>query len=261
MFINVTFCKINMIQEFLYALVSVFIVSAVSLIGVITLSLNIEILKKVILYFVSFSVGALLGDVFIHLLPEIVEENGFGLNISMYILLGILVSFVMEKIIHWRHCHHPTTKKHPHPFAVMNLIGDFVHNFIDGLIIGASYLISIPVGIATTIAVVLHEIPQEIGDFGILIHGGFSKGKALFLNFVTALSSVLGAVISFLLASRVEGSLVFLIPFAVGNFLYIAGSDLIPELNKSEFSTGKAAMQLFTIILGILVMASLLLLE
>src|SRR3989344_1270030 len=197
MFINVTFCKINMIQEFLYALVSVFIVSAVSLIGVITLSLNIEILKKVILYFVSFSVGALLGDVFIHLLPEIVEENGFGLNISMYILLGILVSFVMEKIIHWRHCHHPTAKKHPHPFAVMNLIGDFVHNFIDGLIIGASYIISIPVGIATTIAVVLHEIPQEIGDFGILIHGGFSKGKALFLNFVTALSSVLGAVISF----------------------------------------------------------------
>jgi len=250
-----------MIQEFLYALISVIAVSLMSLIGIITLSLNSKRLNKIVLYFVSFSVGALLGDVFIHLLPEIVEENGFGINISTYILLGILVSFVMEKIIHWRHCHHPTTKEHPHPFAVMNLIGDFIHNFIDGLIIGASYIVSIPIGIATTIAVVLHEIPQEIGDFGILLHGGFSKSKALFLNFVTALSAVLGAVISFLLASKVEGSLIFLIPFAVGNFLYIAGSDLIPELNKSEFSTGKAVMQLLTIVLGILVMAALLLLE
>ena len=250
-----------MIQKFLYALISVIAVSLMSLIGIITLSLNSKRLNKIVLYFVSFSVGALLGDVFIHLLPEIVEENGFGINISTYILLGILVSFVMEKIIHWRHCHHPTTKEHPHPFAVMNLIGDFIHNFIDGLIIGASYIVSIPIGIATTIAVVLHEIPQEIGDFGILLHGGFSKSKALFLNFVTALSAVLGAVISFLLASKVEGSLIFLIPFAVGNFLYIAGSDLIPELNKSEFSTGKAVMQLLTIVLGILVMAALLLLE
>ena len=250
-----------MIQEFLYALISVIAVSLMSLIGIITLSLNSKRLNKIVLYFVSFSVGALLGDVFIHLLPEIVEENGFGINISTYILLGILVSFVMEKIIHWRHCHHPTTKEHPHPFAVMNLIGDFIHNFIDGLIIGASYIVSIPVGIATTIAVVLHEIPQEIGDFGILLHGGFSKSKALFLNFVTALSAVLGAIISFLLASRVEGSLIFLIPFAAGNFLYIAGSDLIPELNKSEFTIWKSILQLLTIILGILVMASLLLLE
>ena len=250
-----------MIQKFLYALISVIAVSLMSLIGIITLSLNSKRLNKIVLYFVSFSVGALLGDVFIHLLPEIVEKNGFGINISMYILLGILISFVMEKIIHWRHCHHPTTKEHPHPFAVMNLIGDFIHNFIDGLIIGASYIVSIPVGIATTIAVVLHEIPQEIGDFGILLHGGFSKSKALFLNFVTALSAVLGAIISFLLASRVEGSLIFLIPFAAGNFLYIAGSDLIPELNKSEFTTWKSILQLLTIILGILVMASLLLLE
>jgi len=250
-----------MIQKFLYALISVIAVSLMSLIGIITLSLNSKRLNKIVLYFVSFSVGALLGDVFIHLLPEIVEKNGFGINISMYILLGILISFVMEKIIHWRHCHHPTTKEHPHPFAVMNLIGDFIHNFIDGLIIGASYIVSIPVGIATTIAVVLHEIPQEIGDFGILLHGGFSKSKALFLNFVTALSAVLGAIISFLLASRVEGSLIFLIPFAAGNFLYIAGSDLIPELNKSEFTIWKSILQLLIIILGILVMASLLLLE
>ena len=209
----------------------------------------------------SFSAGALLGDVFIHLLPGIVEESGFGLSISLYILLGILFSFSVEKIVNWRHCHHPTTKEHPHPFAIMNLVGDFLHNFIDGLIIGASYMISIPIGIATTIAVILHEIPQEIGDFGVLIHGGFSRNRALFFNFITALSAVLGALISMVLAANIEGSLMFLIPFAAGNFLYIAGSDLIPELNKYQFTTKGSILQLSAIILGIMIMVSLLLLE
>src|SRR3989344_5572339 len=161
-----------------YTLISVLIVSLISLVGVLTLSLKASTIKKWLIYLVSFSAGALLGDVFIHLLPEIAEEPGFGLDISLYILSGILFSFIVEKVINWRHCHHPTTKEHPHPFVLMNLFGDFLHNFVDGLIIGASYLASIPVGIATTIAVVLHEIPQEIGDFGILLHGGFSKNKA-----------------------------------------------------------------------------------
>ena len=248
-------------EALLYSLVSVFIVSLISLIGIITLSLKTKVLKKFLIYMVSFSAGALLGDVFIHLLPEIVEDNGFSLSISLYILLGILVSFVMEKVIQWRHCHQPTTKEHPHPFAIMNLIGDLIHNFIDGLIIGASYLVNIPTGIATTIAVILHEIPQEIGDFGILLHGGFSKGKALFLNFVTALTAVLGAIVVFLIGTRMENSMLFLIPFAAGTFLYIAGSDLIPELNKYEFTTWRSIFQLLTIILGMSIMASLLFLE
>ena len=250
-----------MLSYISYTLISVLIVSIVSLIGVFTLSFKANTLKKCLIYLVSFSAGALLGDVFIHLLPEIVEENGFELSISVFILSGILFSFAVEKIIHWRHCHHPTSKEHPHPFAIMNLIGDFLHNFIDGLIIGASYLASIPVGIATTIAVVLHEIPQEIGDFGILLHGGFSKGRALFFNFVTALSAVAGAFISLILAARVEGALIFLIPFAAGNFLYIAGSDLIPELNRYQFTTKGSILQLVTILLGVGVMISLLLLE
>ena len=143
----------------------------------------------------------------------------------------------------------------------MNLVGDFLHNFVDGLIIGASYLASVPVGIATTIAVVLHEIPQEIGDFGILLHGGFSKGKALFFNFITALSAVLGAALSFVLAASVENSLLFLIPFAAGNFIYIAGADLIPELHKYQFTTKSSFLQLLTIVLGMTVMMALLLLE
>ena len=216
----------------IYSLVSVFIVSSISFLGLLTLAINAEKLKKILLYLVSFSAGALFGDVFIHLLPEIVKEVGFTLKISLYILVGIGFFFIIEKFIHWRHCHIPHSKDHIHPFAMMNLFGDGVHNFIDGLIIAASYLVSIPIGIATTIAVILHEIPSEIGDFGVLLHGGFSKGKALFFNFITALTAVLGAIVSLLISSYVDNLTTFLIPFAAGGFIYIAGSDLIPELHK-----------------------------
>ena len=244
----------------IYTLVSVLIVSSISFLGLLTLSIKIDKLKKILLYMVSFSAGALFGDVFIHLLPEIIEEVGFGLNISIYVMMGIGFSFVIEKFIHWRHCHIPHSKEHIHPFAMMNLFGDGVHNFIDGIIIGASYLASIPVGIATTIAVILHEIPSEIGDFGVLLHGGFSKGKALFYNFVTALTAIIGAVISLVISSYVENLTTFLIPFAAGGFIYIAGSDLIPELHK-EVKVEKSLLQFIAIILGVLVMLALLLLE
>jgi len=244
----------------IYSLVSVFIVSLISFVGLLTLSIKVDKLKKVLLYMVSFSAGALFGDAFIHLLPEAVEEIGFGLNISIYVMLGIGFFFIIEKFIHWRHCHIPSSEEHVHPFAMMNLFGDGVHNFIDGLIIAASYLVSIPVGIATTLAVILHEIPSEIGDFGVLLHGGFSKGKALFYNFVTALTAVLGAIVSLLISSYVENITVFLIPFAAGGFIYIAGSDLIPELHK-EVEVKKSLLQFIAIVLGVLVMLLLLLLE
>ena len=243
----------------IYSLVSVFIVSLISFVGVLTLSIKADKLKKILLYMVSFSAGALFGDAFIHLLPEIIKEVGFGLNISIYIMFGIGLSFIIEKFIHWRHCHIPHSKEHIHPFAMMNLFGDGVHNFIDGMIIAASYLVSVPVGIATTLAVILHEIPTEIGDFGVLLHGGFSKGKALFYNFVTALTAVLGAIVSLLISSYVENITIFLIPFAAGTFIYIAGSDLIPELHK-EVEVKKSLLQFIAIVLGVLVMFLLLIL-
>jgi len=249
-----------MANIWLYSVTSVLIVSLMSFVGVLTLSIKAEKLKKILLYLVSFSAGALFGDAFIHLLPEIVEEVGFGLNISVYVMVGIGVSFVIEKFIHWRHCHLPNTKDHVHPFAMMNLFGDGIHNFIDGLIIGASYLVSVSVGIATTLAVIFHELPQEIGDFGVLLHGGFSKAKALFFNFVTALTAVFGAVISLLISSYVENITAFLVPFAAGTFIYIAGSDLIPQLHK-EVKVEKSLLQLIAIVLGVLVMLSLLVLE
>jgi len=245
----------------LYSLVSVVIVSLISLIGVLTFSLKEENLKKMLLYLVSFSAGGLFGDAFIHLIPQAAEKSGFGISISFYILLGIVISFVVEKFFQWRHCHIPTSEEHPHSFAYMNLFGDAVHNFIDGLIIGGSYLVGIPLGVATTLAVVFHEIPQEIGDFGVLIYGGFNKSKALFFNFSTALTAVFGAIVALSLGFLIENFVPFLIPFAAGNFIYIAGSDLIPELHKEEPGLLKSILQLTAFVLGVLILFSLVFLE
>ncbi len=244
----------------LYSLVSVIIVSLISLVGVLAFSLREENLK-LLLYLVSFSAGGLFGDAFIHLIPEAVEESGFGVHISLYILLGVIVSFVIEKFFQWRHCHIPTSEEHPHSFAYMNLFGDAVHNFIDGLIIGGSYLASIPLGMATTLAVVFHEIPQEIGDFGVLIYGGFNKSRAIFFNFSTALTAIFGAIVALSIGFLIQDFIPFLIPFAAGNFVYIAGSDLIPELRKEEAGLLRSALQLIAFVLGVVVLFSLVFLE
>ncbi len=242
-----------------YSLVSVIIVSLISFIGVISLKMKMEGLRKAIFLFVSFSCGALFGDAFIHLLPEAARDaGGFGLGVSSAALAGVALFFVVEKFIHWHHCHQESTREHPHVFAYMNLVGDSVHNFIDGLVIGASYLAGIPIGIATTIAVVLHEIPQELGDFGVLVHGGFSVSKALLMNFLVSLTAVLGTIVAVSMDSYVPGMSAFLVPFAAGGFIYIAGSDLIPELHK-ETSPGKSAMQLAAFLFGMGLMYVLLL--
>jgi len=243
----------------IYWIVSVLIVSSISLVGVVTLWIKTATLKKILIYMVSFAAGALLGDAFLHLLPESIEA-WFTITTALRILWGIVFWLITEKVLHWNHCHMPITKHHVHTFAIMNLVGDFVHNIIDGLIIGASYLVNIPTWIATTIAVILHEIPQEIGDFWVLIHWGFSKRKAIFMNLMTALSAIIGLIIALVLAWRISNIEWFLLPFAAGSFIYIAGSDLIPELHK-ENKTWQAIMQILTFIAGIAVMSLLLLLE
>jgi zinc and cadmium transporter len=242
------------LEIWLLSLASVIVVSLISLIGVVTFLISTSRLKGLLLFFVSFAAGAMIGDAFIHIMPEAVKQYGFTLSISLYFIMGMMVFFVLEKFIHWRHCHVPTSKNHPHPFVYMNLLGDSVHNFIDGMVIAGSYIVSTPVGIATTIAVIFHEIPQEIGDFSVLIHGGFSKAKALFFNFITALTAVLGAVLSLLIAGRFENYSMFLLPFTAGGFMYIAGSDLIPELHKESASSSKSTLQFLGIVLGVGVM-------
>ena len=244
----------------LYALISVIIVSFISLVGVFTLSISEEKLKKILIYFVSFAAGSLLGDAFIHLIPQAYSEMENKVVVSIYILLGILIFFVIEKFLHWRHCHEVACSDHPHPFSYVLLVGDTVHNFIDGLVIAASYLLGIPVGIATTLAVIFHEIPQEIGDFGSLLYAGFKKTRALLFNFLTALTAVAGAVCVLILNIK-EGSITnFLIPFAAGGFIYIASSDLIPELHKHT-EIKKSFGQLLSFVSGIILMLLLLNLE
>ena len=242
-----------MANLWLYTILSVVIVSLISFVGILTLTIKQKNLNKFLIYFVSFAAGALFGNAFIHLIPEAIEKVGLVIQVPVYILLGITFSFIAEKIIQWRHCH---GDQKCHPFAYMNLLGDGVHNFIDGLIIASSYLVSIPIGLANTLAVIFHEIPQEVGDFGVLLHGGFTKSKALLLNFLSALTAVVGAVIALLLNNLIPNMTNFLIPFAAGTFVYIAGSDLIPELHK-ELSLKKSFIQLILFVLGIFVMYSL----
>lgn len=249
-----------MSSVWLYTLLSVFLVSVFSLVGILTIALKQAYLKKILLFLVSFAAGALLGDVFVHLLPHLVEEGEFSHQTSLYVLMGMLIFFVMEKILHWRHCHMSATKDHIHPLAHMNLLGDALHNFTDGMIIAGSFLVSIPIGVATTVAVVLHEIPQEMGDFGVLLHSGMSVKRALFFNFITALTAVLGAVFILTLNMDAESVTRLIIPLVIGGFLYIASADLIPELHK-DVKPLNSLIQLLSLLAGIGVMFLLLTFE
>lgn len=240
----------------LFAIFSVFILSAISLIGIFIIAVREERLKKISLYIISFAVGGLFGDVFIHILPESFKSSGASLKISLLVIGGVLLFFILEKFLRWRHCHIPVSKQHQHPVVFMNLIGDGMHNLIDGLLIGASFLVNIPIGISTTLAIVFHEIPQEIGDFGMLVHGGLSSRRALIYNFISSLAAVAGVIISLIAGARIEGYALFLLPLTAGSFLYIAGSDLIPELHhETRISTSLA--QLLSIMLGVALMAAL----
>ena len=217
----------------LASLLSVCGVSLLSLLGLSTFVIGKKTLQKLLIFFVSLAAGAMFGDVFIHLLPEIAHTNGFTLSISLTFIAGILFSFIIEKLINWNHNHgHDCKDTNERAFTYMILYGDSVHNFIDGLVIGSSYLLSPATGLATTIAVVLHEIPHEIGDFGALLHGGFSRRKALVMNFLSALTAILGTISALLLFQYMKAIEVYLLSFAAANFIYIAGSDLIPELHK-----------------------------
>jgi zinc and cadmium transporter len=243
-----------------YALISVVMVSAISLLAIVFLAVGEEKIRKLLLFMVSFAAGALFGDAFIHLLPESFEKLGNGLGTSLLILAGILFFFILEKFIHWRHCHNINFEEHTHPMVMVNLIGDSVHNLIDGMLIAASYAVSLPLGITTTLAVVLHEIPHEIGNFGVLVHGGLTVKKALLFNFLTALTAIGGAVLALAIGPLVKGFTLTLLPITAGGFIYIAGSDLIPEL-KHEVALSHSILQFGSIILGVGAMSLLILLE
>ena len=238
---------------YFYTLTSVLIVSLLSLVGIFSLLISQKKLDQIILLLVSLSAGTLLGDSFLHLIPEAVEKSANNFIIWLWLLSGLLTFFILEKIIHWRHCHIITTGNHPHPVGMMNLIGDVLHNLTDGMIIAGSFLVDFRLGIATTIAVITHEIPQEIGDFGILIYAGYTKIKALFFNFLSALAAFIGALLTLIIGFQSELFSNFIISFTAGGFIYIATSDLIPELRK-DTKISKTIFQLLGIVFGIGIM-------
>jgi len=246
-----------MSAELLNSLISVAMVSLVSLIGVAVLALSTKESDRFVSLFVGLAVGALVGDVAIHLWPESYEA--LGLSAAPLFLIGFLVFFAMEKILHWRHGHHPREKHGIAPVGILNLIADSLHNLIDGMLIGASYLTSFPLGLATTLAVVLHEIPQEIGDYAILLHAGFRRKWAIFFNLLSAVFAFLGIWIAFGLSGEIERFSSQVIAFSAGGFLYIVAV-LIRQFNK-EMAVSKTIGQVAAIAIGIIAMWSLTFLE
>src|SRR4030042_30400 len=215
--------------NFLWALGASIAVSLISLIGIFSLLFREKRLHRILILLIGFSAGGLIGGAFLHLLPEALEQ-GESQIVFFYLILGFISFFILERYLHWRHCHEGVCAIHA--FTYLNLIGDGIHNFTDGLVIGASFLVSVRFGIITALVIVLHEIPQEIGDFGVLVYGGFSRFKALYYNFLTALTCVLGTIAGYFISINVKDFSVFLLPFTAGGFIYIGACDLVPELHK-----------------------------
>jgi len=214
-----------------WILISTFSMSLISFMGAFALYLKEQSLHKITLPLVSMSAGALLGGALLHMIPESIEEMGNIEAVWIWALVGFSLFLLLEQFIHWHHCHRAPSE-HKEPVTYLILVADGLHNFIDGLAIAGAFLVDFRVGIITWIAGAAHEIPQEFGDFGILIHGGWKKSKALWFNFISGLTMVLGGLIAYYFSASYNVS--FLLPFAAGNFIYIAASDLIPEVKHSE---------------------------
>jgi zinc and cadmium transporter len=242
----------------LFAFGSVLLVSLASLASILVLLISAAKLSRIVFVLVALSVGALFGDVFFHLLPDLFLELPAE-QVATGVLLGILFFFVLEKFLRWHH-HGKEEEESNKTIGYLNLLADGVHNFLDGAFIAAAYLISIPVGIATTVAVLLHELPQEIGDFGVLVSSGFKPREAIFWNLMSALVALLGVAVVFIIGEQGSLFVKILLPFTAGSFIYIAGSDLVPELHRTR-DLKSSAIQFFAIVTGILLMASLLFFE
>ena len=219
--------------------------------GGLILLANSRLANKLTKYFVGFAAGALLATSFLDLLPEALElaKNEFVLS---YTLVGILSFFFIEESLIWHH-HHTHEKEEVHSYTPLIIIGDTIHNLIDGIIIATTFAISPALGIPTFLSIVFHEVPQEIGDFGLLLHSKMRRRKIIFFNFLSASASVLGAVITYFFLLQLESFGPSLIAFAAGTFIYIALSDLIPETRK-EKDIRKSLKQVVLLIFGILVM-------
>lgn len=245
-------------SNLVYIFGSLLLVSAVSFVGLLTLSWQVNKVQKALFFLISLAAGTLLGDVFFHIFPEIVDGYGFNIQVGAYVVGAMIIFFILERFIRWHHYHHISEEEN-HAVGVLNLAGDGLHNFIDGMIIAAAYLTDTSLGVATTIAVLLHELPQEIGDFAILIHSGFTRGKALLFNFLSALLALVGGLLVWW-GNNISSLTMPLLALTAGGFIYIATVDLIPELHK-EARASQSLVQLFGFIVGIGLMVALLFIE
>ena len=234
----------------LQILIATFLISSCVWVAVLFLFFRKETLSKITMFLVSLSAGALMGGAFLHLLPE-ASEKMESEKLFFVVLLAFVMFFLIEKLFHWRHCHKENCEIHT--FGYMNLVGDSLHNFIDGLVIASAFIIDFKLGVITTLAIGLHEVPQEIGDFGVLIHSGLNKTKALVLNYIVATTVILGGVVGYFAALYIDGVIVYLLPIAAGGFIYIAASDLMPEIRK-EKNTKKSILSFSIFLLGIILM-------
>lgn len=203
--------------------------SAIALVGSVTLLLSEAALRRILLPLVAFAAGSLIGGAFFHMIPASVRASGDLVAASVYVVLGFLVFFALEQFLHYHHCHHATAECRQ-PLTYLVLIGDGLHNLLGGVAVAGTFLIDIRLGITTWLAAAAHEVPQELGDFGVLVHGGWPKRRALLFNVLSASTFLLGGILAYVASLRLDVST--LVAFAAGNFLYIGASDLVPEVNR-----------------------------
>lgn len=230
--------------------------SAIALIGSVTLILKPSTLERLLLPLVAFAAGSLIGGAFFHMIPAALIANSNTLALGVAVVAGFTMFFILEQFLHWHHCHRAQEDRRQ-PLTYLVLVGDALHNFLGGLAIAGIFLIDVRAGIAAWLAAVAHEIPQELGDFAVLIHGGWSKKRALMFNVFSGLTFLVGGLVAYGLSFQLDVS--WLIPFAAGNFIYIGASDLIPEVNRNGNSNIRAnALHLcsFGLGLGILLLAA-----
>ena len=205
------------------------LMSAIALVGSVTLLLKEATLNRIIMPLVSFAAGSLLGGAFFHMLPAALEQAPAAATVFLWTLIGFSLFFVLEQFLHWHHCHRASSEC-KQPLTYLILLGDGLHNFLGGLGVAGVFLIDLRLGLAAWLAAAAHEVPQELGDFGVLIHGGWKKRRALLFNLISGLTFLLGAMVAYAASARIDVG--FLVPFAAGNFIYIGASDLVPEVNK-----------------------------
>lgn len=205
--------------------------SLVALTGSATFLLREATLQKILLPLVAFSAGSLLGGAFFHLIPGSLDKPGQSTFAFIWVLIGFSLFLAVEQFLHWHHCR-KAVSMNKKPLTYLILIGDGIHNFIGGLAVAGAFLLDIRLGVTAWIAAAAHEIPQELGDMSVLLYGGWTKLKALIFNLLSASTFLVGGILAFFASFQFDVS--FLIPFAAGNFIYIAASDLVPEVNKNE---------------------------